>query len=176
MQIISSYNSLSVTEYFPFLKHRREVNLCMILYFQSHLTTRSWTSTSIITVYRSDNIKMINWLFTKNSSLGTKAAFSQVTQQRRTRTELSAELSYWHKHKPSRFTEGWAQEVQGNFHLIFHPPMSLEKHTTARVPCMQHCKKRNMGRLGRFHCHHLMVSPDLQEGMKGRKIQCFTST
>lgn len=87
---------------------------------------------------------MINWLFTKISSLETKAAFSQVTQQRRTRTELSAELSCWHKHKPSRFTAGpagWAQEVQGNFHLIFHPPKSFEKHTTARVLCMQPCEK-----------------------------------
>lgn len=148
-----------------------------IIFSVSHLTTRSWTSTSIITVYRSDDIKMINWLFTKNSSLGTKAAFSQVTQQRRTRTELSAELSYWHKHKPSRFTAGpagWAQEVQGNFHLIFHPPMSFEKHTTAQVPCVKPCEKRNMGRLGRFHCHHLMVSPEtIKRGWREEKFNAL---
>lgn len=36
MQITSNYYSLSVTEHFPFLKYRSEVNLCLIFYFHCH--------------------------------------------------------------------------------------------------------------------------------------------
>lgn len=36
VQITFNYYSLSVTEYFPFLKYRSEVNLCMILDFHCH--------------------------------------------------------------------------------------------------------------------------------------------